>query len=474
VDVEGSGEGVTVIDCECGGSQFNADSAVISRLRVTAEIRHLTINNTGTNDLRFSFGVYSMGEAFNGTLSMLHVTVNATGGADNYGVVNQGSLSMNNVIVTAIGGSSATGFYNAFGQVILASIRNSSISGTERSIFGGSTALTRIAHSILDGAVSGTQFTCSGVTTAKGVALGPDCQPDRVITVSNTGGDYPSLSAALASITDASATNPYVIRIAPGIYTESAPTTLKDHVDVEGSGQGVTTINCTCAAAVGFYGGASAVLVADSISAEIRHLTVSDSGRGRTSVGIYTTGVDASFSMLHVTVSATAPRGSDSDPRTSAGVVNNSSSPTMTNVKASATSVGYRDAYSYGVYNGWSSSPTMKDVTAVGTATGGNSGLSYGVYNNDSSPVMDTVIATGDATASTQSIGVYNSGSSPTIRNSTLTGSTASISGNSSGDPSSATIANTELNGVVSGPGFTCVGVYDSAFAELSASCANV
>jgi hypothetical protein len=82
----------------------------------------------------------------------------------------------------------------------------------------------------------------------------------------------------------------------------------------------------------------------------------------------------------------------------------------------------------------------MDNVTATGT---GGTNNNYGVYNGDSS--------------------------SPTIRNSSITGTTNSIRDSSSS--SSSQVADTALGGVVTGGGFTCVGVYDTAFAPLNASC---
>ena len=41
---------------------------------------------------------------------------------------------------------------------------------------------------------------------------------NNVIWVAQQGGDYTSLSAAMSSITTASASNPFLIRIAPGTY----------------------------------------------------------------------------------------------------------------------------------------------------------------------------------------------------------------------------------------------------------------
>ena len=193
--------------------------------------------------------------------------------------------------------------------------------------------------------------------------------PDRVVWVADDGtGDFLLLSAALDSISDASASNPYVVRIAPGVYTETATVALKTYVDVEGSGQGVTTITCECESPD--EDATSATVSAGDIVAEIRHLTVENTGGdGDYVFGMYTTGVvDGSVSMLHVTAAAAATG----------------------------------DSYGYGVYN-YDSSPTMTNVTATATTTGGNS---HGVYNEDSSPSMMNVVAT--ATGDDDAYGVYN------------------------------------------------------------------
>ena len=112
----------------------------------------------------------------------------------------------------------------------------------------------------------------------------------------------------------------------------------------------------------------------------------------------------------------------------------------MTNVAATATG-GADDNYGVANYN--SSSPTMTDVTA--TATGGDV-INYGVLNDSSSS---------------------------TIRNSSITGTTASIF-NAGTDPS-ADVAYTMLQGgAVSGGGFTCLGAYDENLDILPALCAFI
>jgi hypothetical protein len=274
----------------------------------------------------------------------------------------------------------------------------------------------------------------AGPAGAPGVAGVNAESPARVIWVADDGtGDYTKLSTALAAITDASVNKPYVIKIAPGIYTETAPVVLKDYVDVEGSGQDITTINCACSSS-GTKASAAAVS-AGNIVADVRHLTVNNTGSvavgGSSGVGVYTNGVtNGSFSMHNVTATAT---GGDYN----FGVFNDSSSPSMTNVTATADSNNW--AHSYGVYNA-SSSPSMTNVTATGK----------NAYGNE--------------------IGVYNSLSSwPSIRNSAITGTTNSIFNDGT---SNAKVADTMLDGpVTAGAGLKCVGVYTTAFAPLGTAC---
>jgi hypothetical protein len=314
------------------------------------------------------------------------------------------------------------------------------------------------------------------------MALGPDCLADRVVTVATQGGDFRLLSEALAWIDDkATATTPYLVEIGPGVYTETAPVVLKSYVDVEGSGQDVTTINCACA---GFQDGTpDPVLQAGPITAELRHLTVNNTGGTdlflNDSIGVFTEGVTAgSFSMLHVTVTATSTF-------RAAGISNANSSPSMNHVTVTVASTG--GSFSYGVDN-FQSSPSMSHVTV--TASGGGN-QNVGVFNFSSSPTMNNVTTTAtadgdslfqagvlnlDASAPTMTnvtaqgpYGVRNeSGSSATIRNSSITGTDASIRNTAS----TARVADTVLDGPVDGAGFTCVGVHDEAFVALSSACA--
>ena len=318
---------------------------------------------------------------------------------------------------------------------------------------------------------------------------GPGYDLAQVVWVAKSGGDFTTLSAALGSITDASAEKPYVIKIAPGTYAETATVELKSYVDVEGSGQDVTTVRCAC--------GVTPALQAENIAAEIRHFTVENTGGGNTgySSGLYTQGVvDGSFSMLHITAAATggynnigvfndssapimnfvtaiATDGTNSH----VAVRNDSSSPTMLNVVAIAGAIapgGSVDGASFGVGNWTSSSPIMDNVTAT-AAGGANNEQTLAVFNNGSSPIMSNLTATATGTRG-EIYGVSNfRGASPTIRNSWVTGTTNSVINIvQSGQPaSSAKVADTTLNGAVAGGGFTCVGVHNADFDSLSTAC---
>lgn len=69
---------------------------------------------------------------------------------------------------------------------------------------------------------------------------GPATPYAKLIIVATTGGDSNDPAAAISAIADASATNPYLVKIMPGVYESNI--TMKPYVDVEGSGVNVTTL----------------------------------------------------------------------------------------------------------------------------------------------------------------------------------------------------------------------------------------
>ena len=104
----------------------------------------------------------------------------------------------------------------------------------------------------------------------------------NVIIVAPTGGDFTSPVAALASITNASESNPYMVKLMPGTYNIGGDSVImKSHVVLEGSGEMITFIGGTVSTSLNgipddprpLYG---VVTMADE--SQVQFLTVINSG----------------------------------------------------------------------------------------------------------------------------------------------------------------------------------------------------
>jgi hypothetical protein len=192
----------------------------------------------------------------------------------------------------------------------------------------------------------------------------------------------------LAEITDASADNPYLLKIEPGIYDIGAAVLqMKEYVDIEGSGVWVTKITGT--------GNSSSDTgtVWGSNNAELRNLTVHNTGDGLLwSTAIYN--IASAPSLLNVR--ALASGGAEGN----VGVRNENA--IMVRMQ-DVTAIAYAGVYGAGVLN-FTSSVTMIDTEAIARQA---DGLTYGIYNDSSSVTMKGVKAEADR-ASTDGWGIYN------------------------------------------------------------------
>jgi len=198
------------------------------------------------------------------------------------------------------------------------------------------------------------------------------------------------LSNTLAVITDASAANPYLLHIEPGVYDLITGTLqMKSYVDIEGSGEDVTTI--TAAGTVvppDFLWPKSTLSGADN--AELRYLTVRNTGGNENAVAIYNR--ETSPRLTHVTVIA------------SDGI-----------------------SQTLGVFNNGGSS-SMSDMTIAVTGTTSVEGVF--IFRGASSALMNVAITASGGGAS----GININFSSPTIRNSSITSSGVGIEVNDAND----------------------------------------
>jgi hypothetical protein len=213
-----------------------------------------------------------------------------------------------------------------------------------------------------------------------------------------------ALLSALAGITGASATNPWLVKLEAGRYDVGAPALLamKPYVDLEGAGEGVTKITSTGSSATN----TGTLLCADA--SEVRFLTVENTGGGLS----YATAISAngvSGSIRHVTA-----RVSGATSQAIALFVANAASPTVTDVSVIADS-GASGAAPFG-FATVNSSPTVRHVES--TVTGGFFGQAFIVQGGTADMADLNGVATG---ASMVSVGLsVIIGASATVRSSSF------------------------------------------------------
>jgi hypothetical protein len=114
----------------------------------------------------------------------------------------------------------------------------------------------------------------------------------NVIIVAKSGGDHASIQSAIDSISDATADNPYLVWVAPGVYNETV--IMKPYVHLQGAGQDATVITSTISCDVWPPIIATLVLASDT---SLRDLTVGNGG-----VGDFNTAVLATEGMTAAVV----------------------------------------------------------------------------------------------------------------------------------------------------------------------------
>jgi hypothetical protein len=380
---------------------------------------------------------------------------------------------------------------------------NVSVTGSLAAEFfiGSGAGLTGIPGSAITNVTSG-QIADNAVTEVKlsnnSVTPSKLAFHTRMAIVAASGGDYNDPAVAMAAhadwCTSPSSSHPCLLKIMPGVYTVASSLQMQPYVDIEGSGENTTIIQ-------GSIASSSAGTVNGASHAEIRFLTVRNTGGGTDSYAIYSN--SASPKMTNVTASASGGT------TYNCGVFSHSAFPVMTNVTASGSGGTHgRGVYNYlsspvmtsvvasasggassnmGVYN-FSSSPVMTNVTA--TASEGD--YCSGISNSSSSPMMINVIAT--ASDGTDNRGVNNSSSSPVMINVTASASggthnygvrnatsgTASINhslikGSTNtiynGAGVTTLVGDTKLDGGPAVGPMTCIGAYDESYEALSTAC---
>jgi len=284
-----------------------------------------------------------------------------------------------------------------------------------------------------------------------------------------------ALVRALAGISGNSASNPYLVKIEPGVFDlVTASLTMKPYVDIEGSGEGVTTITSADASGAG-------TLVATSNS-ELRNLTVKNNGTGQQSVAIFAQ--TASPRITHVTASASG--GSENY-----GLHISNGSPVLTNVSASASGGATAIALANlgGATSASNSSFSASDstgglvaavLTASGgamklqsstlTASGGSIAMGFRAYNSSQMLTNVTISASGTGESYGINSGWKTQTPSVQVHQSRVSGQTNSVYAVSG----FVRLGASQLSGPVgtlNAGTLACAASYDSSFSPLGPDC---
>jgi hypothetical protein len=297
---------------------------------------------------------------------------------------------------------------------------------------------------------------------------------------------------ALAGITDASATKHYVVKVEPGIYdVGSTMLTMKQYVDIEGSGQLATIIkgnsNNDSSLLTGVVKGASDAELRDlqvqSLSYSSQPISIAILLNGTTTsvrdVTTLTTGsstwgiriLSASPTIEGVTVNSNSTGSA-----TGIGVKFVGAAPTIKRSVIKATGITV-----YAIAGVYGAPKILRDVEIEATG----SSIAYGYYfDPDFAPGLSTQIV--NSTIKSSTYGVYVTQSSPTLvvehsqieaadtgifatSGATVHVINSEVKGSASVTALAGYIAGTMLDGTTNVA--ACAGVYDASFTFYASTC---
>lgn len=223
---------------------------------------------------------------------------------------------------------------------------------------------------------------------------------EHVIVVAKSGGDFTSVAAALASISNPSETNRYLVWVAPGVYTETELSQVRAYVHLRGAGPNTTVV--TSARTGGTPGSAAATAQLDA-NGQISDLTIRNTGSGTFGIGIWSFDAPRTTMIDAAVVEAIGAGGAGHY-----AVYLNDSEPTIraSRLRASgATGFGTGVNAALGIVNssGGFPQPLIENSTLLGgsptldeTSCAGNSGTGFGIQYTNAAPTVRESFVCGD------------------------------------------------------------------------------
>jgi hypothetical protein len=277
-----------------------------------------------------------------------------------------------------------------------------------------------------------------------------------VVVVAKTGGDFTSVQAAVDSITDASAANPYLVWVAPGVYEEQV--TMKPYVHLQGAGQEATIITSDASSSAWPPDQATLILASD---VTLRDLTVSNNGAGDVNTALLATA--GMTRTLAADVTARAVGGGVSN--LGIGLTGSGTGVTLRHVTALA-----ENGSSYGI--GLTNHSGAAAVLHGGVFTGRGGGYTRGILATGTGTTLDAtgVTALGEG-GSDGNVGLFNNdGAAATLRGGSFAGrgGAAAWGINNSSDAATSTLAAHDVEALAEdGSGYNC-GLDNHGYAAAS------
>ncbi len=357
-----------------------------------------------------------------GTVTGTDIQDGSVGSADlASGAVTSAKIATGAVGSTQISDGSVGSADLASGAVTSAKIATGAVGSTQ--ISDGSVASADVGFNYAGSASKGgpaSDLSCTACVSKS--ELDATVFPAQRVVVASSGGDYTTISAALAAITPSS-TTPYVIDVMPGTYTENV--TMKSYVHLRGAGREVTTVQSPSTSS-------SVISLSSVASAAISGLTVKG---GLDGISVQS----SSATIADNTITGNSNRGIynfDSSPRLSGNLVTLNSSHGIYSTSASSPVIMGNSVTGnggIGIYSDSSASPVI-----TGNTISGNSGSGI-----QSASTLGTI--SGNIVTANGNYGVLAFSSAATVTGNTITGNT--FSGVSVASSSSATIINNRITG---------------------------
>jgi hypothetical protein len=275
----------------------------------------------------------------------------------------------------------------------------------------------------------------------------------NVVTVSPSGGDFDSIQDAVDSIDDSDQSNPYLLVVGPGFYSEQV--TLKDGITLQGAGPELTRIST-----VGADDCADGYGIKTATGSVIRDLYVTVSS-GACGVGVLNVGnLGNPVRLYNVKIQT------DLMSETALGISNQGGQVFLQDGDVQTYGLpATDDTVAIGIDQSGGSFLTLSRSTVNGTAADAET---HGIHNDGSSASIENSTVTAGLSSSRVAILNQNgSGQSVVVKRSSIAGVTAI----SSGANYFVTVSLSNLDGPVTGGNSTCTANVDGSMQWLETTC---